>query len=100
MTASPDRMEKKEIVSFGYLQDLMKSIDARAKGDKDDEHIILLIEFIDVKQRNLWFEGPGGRVSLSRFIRGMYLGSVFGSTQLDAEQIANEIDERTRKRKA
>ena len=91
---------KKEVVSFGHLQRLLKSVDTRAKGDKDDERIILLIEFIDLKQRNLWFEGPGGHISLSRFIRGMYLGSAFEGSKLDTEKIANEIDEKTQKKKA
>ena len=86
---------KKKIISFGDFQRLMKSIDARAKGDKDDERIILLIEFIDLKDQNLWFEGPGGHISLARFIRGMYLGSAFAGSKLDAEKIANEIDKKT-----
>lgn len=94
------RSGKKDIFSFRDLQRLLKSVDTRAKGDKDDERIILLIEFIDLKQRNLWFEGPGGHISLSRFIRGMYLGSAFAGSKLDAEKIANEIDEKTQKKKA
>jgi hypothetical protein len=91
---------KKDMISFAVLQSVLADIDKRSNGDKDDERIITLLAVIEFREKNLWFEGFGSPTSLSRFLRAMYLSSCFGDSGLDAEKIANEIDEQTQKDRA
>ncbi len=87
------------MVPFGAMQQLLKSIDQRAKGDKDDERIIVLIDFMDLKKKDMWVDMMGEKTSLSRFLRGVYLGDCLKSTKVDAEKLANQIDKYTQKKK-
>ena len=87
------------MVPLGVMQQLLHAIDQRAKGDKDDERIIILIDFMDLKTKNMWIDMMGEKTSLARFLRGLYLRDCLKSTGIDTEKLANQIDKHTQNAK-
>jgi hypothetical protein len=80
------------------LAKILQETKDKAKGDKDDERILLLMAFMNIKNENFWIKTSEGNISISRLIRGMYFASSFNSSKIDPEEEANNIDEYTQKK--
>jgi hypothetical protein len=61
------------------------------------QEALLLLVFLDFRDKNVWFMVADKRISAARFFRSAFLGRVFAKSDLDAVDVANWIDLRAHK---
>jgi hypothetical protein len=58
--------------------------------------VALLVNFVRLREANLWFPKGDQRLSVSRFLRGAFFAQVFMGSGLHPVTVANELDQEAR----
>ena len=61
-----------------------------------EPRLVMLIAFVDFRDANLWFPQGGQKISAARFFRTAFLEQAFKGSDLNAEAVANELDQTAR----
>ena len=66
------------------------------KHSKSKPSVVMLLAFSHYRDKNIWFTLNGQRVSAARFLRAAFFAGAFLGSSLDATEVANMIDAKTR----